>query len=279
MSGLQPFISYYGGKWRSAPRYPSPSHHRIVEPFAGAAGYSVRHHRHDVVLVEKNPIVAGLWRWLIAAGPDQVRRLPLLPLDGSRTLDDFDLEPAERALIGFWLNKGAVHPGRSPSSWMRSGIRPNSYWGETIRERVASQVEAISHWTVVEGDYSDVETREATWFVDPPYEQAGSLYSFSSKHIDFAELASWCRTRPGQVLVCENRGADWLPFVPFLNAKATPGSRGRSYSAEALWSNDPADMVVSYLPTGHPRPRTADRGATAVDVSHALPLFAPRRIA
>ena len=39
---LLPFWAYYGGKWRSAPRYPAPVHGRIIEPFAGAAGYAMR---------------------------------------------------------------------------------------------------------------------------------------------------------------------------------------------------------------------------------------------
>ena len=276
MASLKPFFSYYGGKWRAGPRYPAPRHDRLMEPFAGAAGYSVRHHRHDIVLIEKNTVVAGLWKWLIKASPEAIRRLPLLPLDGSKTVDDFDLEPAERALIGFWLNKGAVHPGRSPSSWMRSGIRPHSYWGETIRERIASKVGAIRHWTVVEGDYRTVDHgREATWFVDPPYQQAGNLYSCSSRDIDFEALATWCQSLAGQTLVCENRGADWLPFMPFMNAKATPGSRGRSYSQEVLWANEARDMVVAYMPKGR---RRSDEDETASEHARAdvLPLFAKR---
>jgi len=43
MSGLRPFWRYYGGKWRAAPSYPSPRCETIIEPFAGAAGYSLRY--------------------------------------------------------------------------------------------------------------------------------------------------------------------------------------------------------------------------------------------
>jgi len=64
-----PFWHYFGGKWRAAPHYPAPRHRRIIEPFAGSAGYSMRHHEHDVVLVEKNPIIAEMWRYLIAVKP------------------------------------------------------------------------------------------------------------------------------------------------------------------------------------------------------------------
>ena len=52
MTSLRPFWAYYGGKWRAAPRYPRPMHDTIIEPFAGAAGYSLRYPDRNVVLVE-----------------------------------------------------------------------------------------------------------------------------------------------------------------------------------------------------------------------------------
>ena len=42
-------------------------------------------------------------------------------------------------------------------------------------------------------------------------------------------------TRLGQVIACENEGARWLPFEPFMMAKSmTRASCGRT-SAEAIW--------------------------------------------
>ena len=230
---MWPFFSFYGGKWRSAPRYPAPRHGVVIEPFAGSAGYSVRHAGRDVVLIERDPAIAALWRYLIAASPSDILALPLLGPDD--TVDDFNLSPAEKTLIGFWLNKGAASACRRPSAWMRSGVRPKSYWGQEIRGRIAAQVGKIGHWTVIEGDYSQAPDVEATWFIDPPYVGAGSLYRYSAKDICFPSLAEWCMARKGQVMVCENEGADWLPFSPFIVAKSTPGSRGKSKSREALW--------------------------------------------
>ena len=59
---LRPFIRYYGGKWRAAPLYPAPMHSTIIEPFAGAAGYSMRYPDRDVILVERYPVIAVLRR-------------------------------------------------------------------------------------------------------------------------------------------------------------------------------------------------------------------------
>ena len=74
----------------------------------------------------------------------------------------------------------------------------------------------------------------ATWFVDPPYQGAGKHYRFGSEHIDFLALAGWCKSRPGQVIVCENKGAGWLPFRELADVKTTRADRR---SREVIWLN------------------------------------------
>lgn len=105
-----------------------------------------------------------------------------------------------------------------------------------MRERVASQVNAIKHWRVIEADYAAVSDIEATWFVDPPYQLTGYGYVHSSKAMDFATLATWCRSRRGQIIMCENPGADWLPFAPFGSVTGMSGAPSR----EAIWWQDSA---------------------------------------
>lgn len=229
--GLKPFFTYYGGKWRAAPRYPAPTHARLVEPFAGAAGYALRHYRHAVELYDVDTFVAGLWDYLIHVSADEVRRLPL-EVDH---VDGLGVCPEAKSLIGFWLNKGTAMPRKSPSRWMRDGLWPNSFWGPVIRERIASQVDAIRHWKIEQKSYKDVDTFDAaTWFVDPPYAVSGHHYR--SSEVDYTHLAYWCRSLEGQVMVCEQAGADWLPFEPFLTTKATEGRHGKSVSLEVIWT-------------------------------------------
>jgi hypothetical protein len=48
-----------------------------VEPFAGSAAYATLHHDRDVILVEIDPAVAELWRYLVRAKASEIRRLPL----------------------------------------------------------------------------------------------------------------------------------------------------------------------------------------------------------
>lgn len=76
-----------------------------------------------------------------------------------------------------------------------------------------------------------------TWFVDPPYQaECGGLYKHNL--VDYEHLRKWCLKREGQCIVCEQSGADWLPFEPFVTIKATPGKRGKSYSKEVIWQNN-----------------------------------------
>jgi hypothetical protein len=239
---MKPFFSYYGGKWRDCAKYPAPQFDTIIEPFAGSAGYSVRHYAHQVFLCDLDPIIAGVWRYLIAATPDEIENLPDVPHDGS--IDDLDVCHEARHLIGFWLNKGNARPAKQPSTWMKSNTRPASYWGAEIRDRIASQVSGIKHWQIIEGNYSNctIET-PATWFIDPPYQGKGIHYKCSAKNIDFDELGKWSRSRVGQVIACENTGANWLPFQQVMTVRSSrPGTR----TAEAIWlNNEPEESVAA----------------------------------
>lgn len=251
MSSLRPFFCYFGGKWRAVPHYPKPLHRRIIEPFAGAAGYATRYADHDIVLVEKDPRIAALWRWLISPSTTSttILKLPLWTGDHESIDDVPDLCPEARDLMGFWFNKGSAQPHRRPSSWMTSKVRPNSHWGEVVRSLLAAQVDAIKHWTVIEGDWTCApDDTRATWFVDPPYQVDGRKYKCSSKDVDFTALGAVCRALHAdgaQMIVCENEGADWLDFRPFRAIKASPGAqkkRSHDYtddvghrSVEVIW--------------------------------------------
>ncbi len=210
---MKPFFSFYGGKWRVGRHYPNPMFETIVEPFAGSAGYSVRHFEKRVVLVERDPKIAATWRFLLGSSVGDILALP--EISPGQTVNDLNVCEEARYLIGWWLNKGSATPKISPSYWMRQGLRPRPHWGPEIRSRLAHQVEKIKHWVLIEADWSRAPNIEATWFVDPPYEKAGKHYRYNSKDIDYFRLSKWCSTvLRGQIIVCENVGASWLPFQP-----------------------------------------------------------------
>jgi hypothetical protein len=230
---MRPFFGFYGGKWRDTPKhFPAPRHRRIVELFAGSAGYSVRHFGRDVLLVERDPVIAAVWDYLIRVSPGEVLAIPDVPLDGS--VDDLGLGQEAAWLVGFWLNRGASRPRKRPSKWMREGLRPGSFWGDRVRQTIATQVPLIRHWRVFHGSFEDCPVEgPATWFVDPPYQKAGKHYAFGASGVNFDRLGAMCRTLPGQVIACENEGADWLPFSPLGDVKAT---RAGKRSKEAVWT-------------------------------------------
>lgn len=230
MRPLRPFFSYFGSKWSLTRRgvYPEPLYSAIVEPFAGSAGYSLHHHELDVHLYDANPVIVGIWRFLIGATAADILALPA---DGRQAVSE--LSGAPRDFVGFWLARGSSYPRRTPSPWMRSREFSTTFWGERVRERIAGQVERIDHWRADVASYEDTGEGAATWFVDPPYQgRCGRHYrSWGSLHMDYAALGAWCRRRAGQVLVCESDEATWLPF---RNVAETQTFRGRS-STEALW--------------------------------------------
>lgn len=223
---MRPFFSFFGGKWALSRHYPAPEHATIIEPFAGSAGYATRHAERRVILVERDPVIASIWRYLIAVTADDVFRLPL---DVSGGVDELKCCEEARCLIGFWVARGVTAPRKNATSWMQSGRWPSSFWGERVRARIARQVDGIRHWKLIEGDYSAAPDIEATWMLDPPYVEEGYHYRYHA--LDYSDLARWTRARSGLVIASEAVGATWLPFTPFREIK----SLARSTAQEALY--------------------------------------------
>jgi hypothetical protein len=220
---LAPFWRYYGGKNRSARLYPPPRHEHIIEPFAGAAGYACNYPDRQVTLIDRSPVVAGVWRFLIGSKPEDILAIPDVPHDG--TVDDLDVCQEARWLVGFWLNSGTARPRKRRSTRARrEGMSAPNWtgWGDRSRNRIAQQLWRIAHWNIIEGDYTDAPDVEATWFIDPPYDNKAGRY-YPCQPDSFEALGAWCRGRRGSVIVCEQAGADWLPFAPLADVKSNHG--------------------------------------------------------
>ena len=228
---LHPFFSYFGSKYRMAKHYPEPVYDVIIEPFAGAAGYSLMYPMKQVVLYDNFEPVVRLWDYLIKAKKEEILSLPL-DSNGHEFCKEYpvsDCNIAEEAkiLIGFWLTESQTSSSRYPLSKSRGGN-----WTERKRNMIANQVESIRHWKVENKSYDKIEfDGKCTWFIDPPYAQAGKRYR--NNNINYQHLGEWCKKRDGQSIVCEQSGADWLEFSIF---KKVSNASNKKYE-EVIWTN------------------------------------------
>ena len=98
--------TYYGTKKKIAKFYPAPNHDKIIEPFAGAAQYSLfgENWKKEVVLYDKYDVVVKIWEYLIGASEKDILSLP--DMNFGDKIDDHDyLCDAEKYLIGFCIEK------------------------------------------------------------------------------------------------------------------------------------------------------------------------------
>jgi site-specific DNA-adenine methylase len=227
--------SYFGSKSKTAKRYPVPKYKTIVEPFAGSAQYSLfgDNWKRNIILCDKYKPIVTIWDYLInKATKEMILGLP--DLKDQDNVNNYSLSEAEKYLIGFCINRGSAHPKLTASrfnSWNKDKI-----W-------IANNLHKVKQWKIVDGSYEDLPNIEATWYIDPPYQSAGKWYDSqcSNKSIDYQKLAEYCKTRKGQVIVCENIEADWLPFKPLLDFHGQLHNR-----TEAIWLNGCNDTLASF---------------------------------
>jgi len=192
--------SYYGSKSKLVNLYPEPKHDLIIEPFAGLARYSFNYWDRNVILVEKYHKLYLAWKYIQNCSDKDIDSLP--NLKAGDNIKDFNLSVEEICYLSFVVSDGStgrytVTSRAEPSIHNRlKQLKENKY--------------KIKHWDIRLGSYEDLENIKATWFIDPPYVDGGKHYR--ENNIDYTHLADWCKSRDGQVIVCENNDASWLPF-------------------------------------------------------------------
>lgn len=203
---------YYGRKKQLAKYYPAPAFDTIIEPFAGAAAYSLfqDNWKKKVILIEKDPKVFDIWDWLInQATVEDIKKLPELKV-GDRSSEFLHIIHAATKMA-FHFRTIKVTPVLE-RNW------------EISRRVMLDNLYKIKHWVVINGDYTEAPDVEATWFIDPPYKgDAGMGYRFSSNMIDYSQLALWAKSRKGEVIFCEGAEGDYLPFKPLVDLKGVAG--------------------------------------------------------
>jgi len=222
-------FSYYGSKSKLIHLYPKPKHNKIIEPFAGSARYALEYWQNDILLVDKYKTIVDVWHYLQNASAKDILSLPILKKKGDK-LTNYNLSDIEKKFMGFCISCSDPTP-RNMITDRLVFHRPKQ-----LKYRlnfIARNLFKIKHWQIQKGSYKDIENQKATWFIDPPYQFGGECYKESNKNINYEELADWCKSRKGQVIVCESMQADWMKFVPL---KRFRGNSNKHYT-EAIWYN------------------------------------------
>jgi site-specific DNA-adenine methylase len=229
-------FSYFGSKSKTINYYSPPIAGYIIEPFCGSARYACKYGLDcDVWINDKYDVIYKIWKWIRGATRKDLLSLPELKR-GDDLRDFKQLSDSERLLLGFSVNRGVQQPKNIMTDWAAGND------GEIagLKNRLIHYVGGgISHWKITNRDWSDVITnRLATYFIDPPYQHRRTDYVVSSRSNLYKKLRKYCKTRRGQVIVCEGDNADWLPFE---NMKIIMGSRHKQQ--ENVWERLCDDAV------------------------------------
>lgn len=200
---------YFGRKGRLASHYPPPMHGLVIEPFAGSMAYTLHHQPERAIGIEIEGAVARTWQRVASMTPEQLLAYPS-PAIGDRTSDRWQMMAAgshgtSKAESYLWTDR----MNRDLAKQKRMAAKVQPYVSASVDYR--------------HGDYRDAPDVEATWFIDPPYQHVRRGYTRDA--IDYDELADWCMSRKGLVIVCEQSGADWLPFSPLAEIRGTTNRR------------------------------------------------------
>ena len=233
-------FSYYGSKSKIVNYYPPPKYDKIIEPFAGSARYSLKYWQNDITLIDKYDIIIDIWMYLKNASKNDILKLPILEI--GEDIRNIKLSKEEIPFMRYFIGQGLSAP-----QWKVSSYCTKSTQASNIK-RIADNLFKIKHWKIKQGDYIDLENTEATWFIDPPYQNGGHKYIESNKNIDYTKLAEWCKNRNGQIIVCENTKATWLPFKQIIDMQGAMFK-----TTEAIWSNhktnyDNTQLQINYKP-------------------------------
>jgi hypothetical protein len=218
-------FSYFGRKKKIGHLYPKPEFETIIEPFAGAAFYSLTgdNWQKNVILTDLNDDIYRIWSYLIRSNESDIEKLPNL-YRGCK-IKDLDVDDDAKILLGFCCSLAPGKRKYTTTEWAAKAWPRNKAF-------IKSNIHKVKHWSIFHKSYNELENIEATWFIDPPYKIGGKEYKYHN--IDYNSLSNWCLERKGQIIVCENsNGGDWLPFRPLCDLRTT----SNSITKELIYTN------------------------------------------
>ncbi len=228
-----PLFKWFGSKWLSSRLLPEPQHNLIVEPYAGSAGYSLRHFTNRVIVWDDDCNLQTLWRFLVKASHFEILDIPIDIPEGT-DIRSLGLSTGQAMLLKHWQRTNNVGNTWTTSPW---GHLPGQ-WTRNTRARIAAEVSAISHWEVKPIPWTLID---CTYFIDPPYEY-NYRYAFKREGFSHSELAKRVMAieYPAQIIVCEaicpktRRTPSYLPFEFFGDRITSRRKKSENHHSKEL---------------------------------------------
>lgn len=163
------------------------------------------------------------------------------------TRDDDDARFVEIVRAGCargWYGMKGTRTTVSPMGAAAWSSRANEAGG--YRDKLLTWIPRIVHWTLTTLSYDHLPDIKATWFVDPPYNNAAGK-KYATSDVDHTHLGAWCRSRIGQTIACENAGADWLAFTTLTDRRRGIhyGTADEQTAGEVVWMQETFPLLGS----------------------------------
>jgi hypothetical protein len=146
---------YYGRKGRAASTYPAPEYSVVIEPFAGSMAYSLHWQPPSAMGIERDSKVHALWHRLVNMSAEEIETFPA-PVLGKRAIDPWYLQAVSSK------DKLSVRY-RTVNEFMIVHF-------ERQRRLALKRLDYARTVLYALGDYRQAPDIEATWFIDPPYQ-------------------------------------------------------------------------------------------------------------
>jgi len=219
-------FNYYGGKGMLVNKYPPPKHKTIIEPFAGGAAYSLRWYKHNIILLDTN--LKTIEAWNFVKSQDALNYINKIPkkvnagdkINDIKYFDDFP--QGLKNILRMSANIGTGGLNVKVNTITKIAVK---HWYHNTILKIKFWHPKIQHWKILHRSYEDAPNITATWFIDPPYQDTpGRLYT--ENKLNYHKLATWVKSRRGQIICCENESANWLPFTRLTDIDQ--GLRGKN---------------------------------------------------
>lgn len=262
-------LSYYGGKSRIIHRYPAPEYPLIIEPFAGAAAYAMKWAGTEIrtpewISATGSHMQLGLnvhcwindldekthaiWQFLTSPLASDLASVIPASVPVGQKVSELTLwdDVLASHVVPDVVSQGMLYLLQAEANHGTQGARGihdqvtsigANCWPR-LKRKLEWVIPHVKSFKVTMLDYRELPDVEATWFVDPPYNNPAGMRYRTSGGIDYRELGEWCKSRRGQVIVCENAGADWLDFQPLIERQGIKSSYQKSTAMEVIWTND-----------------------------------------